>query len=714
MKKLTWAILIVPINFNIIAQTRISGVVKTSNGERVPGANITLVHSYDGASTDTAGVFSFSTSENGVRLLRYTAIGFKADSVKVNLHRAPIRLTLLIKPAVSELNAVNISAGTLEASDTKKGAVLSSLDIVTTAGAVADVVAALQTLPGTGQAFSENGLFVRGGSAAETRAYFDGMQVQNLFGSQLPYLSSRSRFSPFLFKGTTFSTGGYSAQYGQALSSALLLESKELPEKSSTELSLLSVGLGAARTERFKNSSLTLGGVYYNLRPSYSFTKQNVKWEQFPIGETANLQYKWKPTKNGIFKVFVQYSNNDVSLFSSTISPGNLVHVIDHNKNMYTNLSYKDLISGKWQVQAGVSTSNTQESGKLDSNGYRRNNHLLQARLTLTRYFAGRSLLRAGTEAYVSGSLEGWNGLSRTYQDNLQAAFTEAEIFLSDDLVVRLGGRAEHSSYLRAWNLAPRTSFALKTGLRSQLSTAYGLFYQNPDDTYLLQSHQLGYERAIHYLINYQYLISGQSFRIEAYYKQYAHLTKFDFNGSYKDYGVINYKGLNNGGSGYARGIDIFWRNKTTVSGGDYYVSYSFLDTKRNFRDYPALAVPPFAARHTLNVVYKQYVPFIQSELSAAYSFSSGRTYYNPNNPVFLGDQTKNFNNLSFNISYLTRIFKQYAVVYGSVNNAPGFNNIYGYNYSSNGSLRAPILPAARRNFLFGVLVNIGDNSFNH
>jgi hypothetical protein len=33
-----------------------------------------------------------------------------------------------------------------------------------------------------------------------------------------------------LFKGTVFSTGGYSALYGQALSSALILESIDLPE----------------------------------------------------------------------------------------------------------------------------------------------------------------------------------------------------------------------------------------------------------------------------------------------------------------------------------------------------------------------------------------------------------------------------------------------------------------------------------------------------
>jgi len=296
----------------------------------------------------------------------------------------------------------------------------------------------------------------------------------------------------------------------------------------------------------------------------------------------------------------------------------------------------------------------------------------------------------------------------------MQAGFVEGEFYLNDILVVRTGLRTEHSSYLGQWNIAPRTSLALKTGNRSQVSLAYGVFYQNPDDRYLIQSHSLGYEKAIHYLLNYQYLSNERTFRIEAYYKNYSQLTKYDFNGITTDYSVINYTGLNNGGSGFARGLDIFWRDKKSIPDGDYWISYSYLDTKRDFRDYPIQATPPFAAKHTLNVVYKEYISVLKSQIGATYSFSSGRTYYNPNNPVFLGDKTTDYNDLSLNISYLTRLLNQFTILYISVNNLPGFTNIYGYNYSANGQFRDAITPTSRRNFLVGLFVNIGDNTFNH
>ncbi|MBC7417398.1 MAG: TonB-dependent receptor, partial [Pedobacter sp.] len=336
--KTFFTLLLLIFSIAVNAQTRISGAVKANNGERITGANIVIVNTYDGVSTDTAGKFKFTTIETGKQLIRYTAIGYKTDSVWINLTGVEVLLNLKLKEAVGELNMVTISAGILETGDQRKGAVLSSLDIATTAGAVADVVAALQTLPGTAQAFGENGLFVRGGSGAETQTYYDGMLVRNSFGSQLPDMNARSRFSPFLFKGTSFSSGGYSAQYGQALSSALLMESKDLPEKSSTEISLLSVGLSAAHTERTKNSALVVGGNYYNLKPTYSVFKQNINWDKEPIEKQGMVQYKWKPTQTGILKVFAQYDNTEVALFS------NNTRITNANHTYYANSTYQDYL----------------------------------------------------------------------------------------------------------------------------------------------------------------------------------------------------------------------------------------------------------------------------------------------------------------------------------------------------------------------------------
>ena len=61
-----------------------------------------------------------------------------------------------------------------------------ALDIVTTASGNGDVTGALKTLPGAQQIGDKEGLFVRGGTAAETRAFIDGTVVNNFFFSSVP------------------------------------------------------------------------------------------------------------------------------------------------------------------------------------------------------------------------------------------------------------------------------------------------------------------------------------------------------------------------------------------------------------------------------------------------------------------------------------------------------------------------------------------------
>ena len=79
---------------------------------------------------------------------------------------------------MTELKAVVISAGTFEASDQKRASALNPIDIVTTASANGDITSALKTLPGTQQVGESEGLFVRGGTASESKIFIDGTLVK--------------------------------------------------------------------------------------------------------------------------------------------------------------------------------------------------------------------------------------------------------------------------------------------------------------------------------------------------------------------------------------------------------------------------------------------------------------------------------------------------------------------------------------------------------
>ena len=135
-------LLIILTAFEIQAQTIVAGLVKDNKGKALAAATVAIKDSYDGATTDSTGVFSFRTTEKGEKVLVITAIGYKASEHKLDLAGQPQNITIVMREEVNEMTAVVITAGTFEASDKKRATVLNSIDIVTTASANADVTGA--------------------------------------------------------------------------------------------------------------------------------------------------------------------------------------------------------------------------------------------------------------------------------------------------------------------------------------------------------------------------------------------------------------------------------------------------------------------------------------------------------------------------------------------------------------------------------------------
>ena len=271
--------------------------------------------------------------------------------------------------------------------------------------------------------------------------------------------------------------------------------------------------------------------------------------------------------------------------------------------------------------------------------------------------------------------------------------------------------RYEHSSVINKSDLAPRVSLAYKTGKDAQVSLAYGIFYQKPENSQLFYTTHLGFTKATHYIINYQKMSKDRIFRVEAYYKQYQDLIKTV---------PINYfySSFNNSGSGYAKGAEIFFRDKKTIKNFDYWISYSYLDTKRNYLNYTEQLMPSFAATHTASIVMKRFFTKLRSGVNMTYSYATGRPYYNfmlkGNNQYYLGDQgkTKDYNSLNFSAEYVPSVGKTnartFVVWFASVSNVLGYNAVYGYNYSYSGLYRQPITPPANRFYFIGCFLSWG------
>jgi len=726
------------------AQTVVSGKVKDGKGRPIQGASISLKDTYDGATTDTLGDYHFKTSEKGEQVLLATSIGFKLQEQKITISGATMHMDIVLKQEPNELTAVTITAGSFEASDTKRTTVLNPIDIVTTASANADITSAIKTLPGAQQVGESEGLFVRGGTAQETKVFIDGTLVNNFFFSSVPDIAQRGRFSPFIFKGTVFSAGGYSALYGEALSSALILESVDLPDQSSASVGISTVGLngGFQKLSKKKNASWGVNYSYTNLAAYFAVVKQRPDNFKIPEFHNGEANFRIKTSKTGMLKFYGYFNYNQLGLRRPDIDSIELKNAFKlTNFNVYGNLSWKEKLGKKWHLYMGASYSNnTDKIGNelqdqhnvpvvmnlepYDTKSFyvRSDGELAQVKTVLERRLYGLSAIRFGGEYMYFTDKNNYTNQYVTHgittsEDHFKAAFAEADIYLTNDLAAKFGGRFEHSSQLDKANIVPRISLAYKVGNKAQASLAYGIFYQKPEKDYYLRGYaynNLLYTKATHYIANYQRVSRDYTLRIEGYYKKYDNLVK--------TYGTSNagiIDSVATSGYGEAKGIELFWRDRKTLKNVDYWISYSYLDTKRNYLNFPYAIQPNFAANHTASLVVKKFVTKIKTQFNGSYTFATGRPFYNIRYSNVAGkyqfaDQGKTipYNNLSFSVNYLPTIgnakTKNFIVWVFSVNNVLGTNQVYGYNYSYNGLRKDPILPTARRFYFVGCFLSFG------
>ncbi|MEQ8472153.1 MAG: TonB-dependent receptor [Marinoscillum sp.] len=696
--------------FTKVQAYSISGTVTDQGGEGLFGANVYLKDTYDGTTTDIDGQFQFSTEEQGEQILIVSFIGFEAieQNITINDHS---EVTIQLKEAFNTIDAVTISAGTFEASDKRKVVVLQSLDIATTAGATADITGALNTLPGT-QTVGESGrLFVRGGTAEETRIYIDGAEASNYYGASTSGIPTRSRFSPFLFKGTFFSTGGYSAEYGQALSSALILNTLDVDPKSKVNLSIMSVGLEASATKSWSERSLYGKIGYINLNPYNNLIDQRVNWIDGSVSWDGTLAYKHKLDNGGMFKVLAMGNQSSFRLQQETIlNDKGYNDVAMKNQNGFVTTNLNVPVGEKDNFYLGTSASYNFDDQQFDSFGFESPTFNYHLKTKFIHEFNPKQVLNSGAEVFVVHAqrdlIDSVGRFSQEYTNVNTAVYSELDQYLSESLVLRGGVRLSHQSLLNELKVEPRLSMAYKLNEASQISFASGLYYQNPNQDYLLTTDDLNQESAVHYILNYQRAKDQKVFRIETFLKDYDELVTYN--------NLYDATGFANSGDGYAYGWDVFWRDRGGIKNLDYWVSYSWMKSERIFRDFPEKSTPNFSSAHNFSFVLKRFFTSLKSQMGVTYSFTSGRPYENPNLDGFNESMTRAYHDLSYNIAYLPTAN---VIIYASATNLLGSDQVFGYRYASSPNERGVLdseairLPAKR--FLFiGCFITIG--AFNN
>ena len=458
-------------------------------------------------------------------------------------------------------------------------------------------------------------------------------------------------------------------------------------------------GANVYHAHRWKNTSLSVGMEYANLEPYFRLIPQRTEWTKSPESYSSEFIFRHKFSKKDMLKIYLLGSLSELGMYYHDISNDSIIKnpFKLNNQNFYLNTSYKRICSDKLIIFTGISYAADADDMNQGILPIKTNEKMLQGKFILTRYFQKNHSLKLGAEIQNTDNTIIYDIHKGDIHETYTALFAEMNNRMGSRFASRAGLRMVSSSLSGEIKCAPRISFSYITGLNSQVSVAYGMFYQMPEDSLRYQFNKTKFESAEHLIANYQWTGDERVLRVEGYYKKYQNLFM----------NTPESPNFNNNGKGYATGIDIFWRDEKTIANSDYWISYSYIDTKRHYRRYPEILKPDFISDHNISLVYKYNIQKLSTTVGGTYTLSSGRTFYVLTaSEVLKSETTPYYNNLSFSVSKVASVFGNFAVFYAAVYNVMNREHVFAYRYSPDGNSRLSVGPTNLRSFFVGCFIS--------
>ena len=657
-----------------MSQTVISGVV-TDGREPMAGANVFIIGTIDGCLTDSLGRFEFTTSKTGELSIKATFIGFE-DAVLTTTESQ--NLLIRMHEQATTISDVIVTASTYSFGKSDNFKTMDALDVVMSGNSCGDIVAALQTLPGT-QKVGENGkLYVRGGESDECQTFINGMHVLVPYSTNIENNAVRGRFSPFLFKGINFSLGGYGGEYGQALSSVLPMETTDVAtgDKLGVSASLVDWNIGG--TKAFTSSSLSFNADYTSMGLYDALFPDRINWTRPYRKLSGEAQYKAELSSASVLKSYIGY---DFTTLGQHID-NRMLSLFEHN--IYANATLKSNIGRGYSLFTGIANSsviNDIDDAQMLGDHYHNLRNEIHLKAEVRKVYSSVLKMSAGVEDYLRHSTKRYDSSHYNLDYNLLAAHTDAQLRIVPKLFLNLSARVENASYDGSWLLMPRATLSYVPNKRFQLSAMLGKYSQTADDDNIVMSGKnMAQSTANHAILSMQYEIKNTLLRIEPYYKQYHHLPLVT-NGIYTADGY-----------GTSRGVDVFFENHSLIKNLTSTLSYSFNDSERLYLDYTALRTPDYVSRHNIRMTLKYNIG--KTIIGLSESYASGRKY--------AVGTTPHYNSVDANITWLV---SPKIIVYTSLNNIFGRTNIFRYNPDG-----TTVKANRDRFFYIGIFVSLKNN----
>lgn len=295
-----------------IAQVKIHGKVTDQDNKAVEFATVKIKGTALGTTTGLDGGYQISAPQRDTLVVTFTCIGYNDESRTLIGASGDVTLNMRMRENVKQIGEVEVteikkqtgSMQTISADDYKLAA-------DATGGSVESLITTMAGVSSSNELSTQYS--VRGGTYDENSVYINGIEVYRPLLITSGQQEGLSIINPDLVGAIGFSTGGFTAEYADKMSSALDITYRQ-PEafEGSLALSLMggSLALGQSTKHfsqlhgiRYKRntsllSSLETKGEY---DPRYFDYQTNLvwnispKWRMSVLGNIALNDYKFTP-----------------------------------------------------------------------------------------------------------------------------------------------------------------------------------------------------------------------------------------------------------------------------------------------------------------------------------------------------------------------------------------------------------------------------------
>ena len=684
--------------WNLQAQTTLTGTVVDKDERSLPGVRVDFSNGWVKTTTDIDGKFTVSypdTLQN--RRISFRFFGYKTKNLLVNKGQQFLKVVLL--DSVYRLSGITVSAPRNGRFSDYSAQTLrmSSLDIVTNPSAMADIVGGMRGLPGVQSNDNDGRLIIQGGNSDESQIYINDLIVANPYYLSSKNSGTRNRFTSDLFSGIVLQSGGFNAEFGQALSGVVNLNTIDREEMTAkTDISLSSAFVSLTHIDKKPSFAYRASISYMNLFPTEKLAAWEYDWKKpyQSISSDVFLTKEFSPNTRLTVQWNGSYTNGMYS--EKNIDDRKLENKFEQTY-LYGQVNFYHTFNEQFSLSAASNVIVDKSSGTgLQYPGDKSvsTNIWNHSKITL-QYKYRRITNRTGVE-WINNPYTETYSLDTDYQRELQnrlaSAYNDTKWFLSDNFTASAGLRGEYSIYLKKMNLAPRLYLAYQPAAGNTFSLALGDYFQLPSLDYLKMTNLLDFASVRKISAAYSYVKDNTKFQLDSYYKKYGNLA-----------GYSQEQPLSPSGNGYGYGADVFWRSN--FKSLEYWLTYSYNHTRKKFDHFPRPVAPPQVAAHAFNLTLKYWMAPLKSLLSVCQYVSSGSPYYSPVFPYTELGLTPCHSNLDLSWSYLP---KQWIIVHIGCKNVLGRKNTYGYEYSEmNPGLRKEITAASNRFVFAGVFITL-------